>query len=74
MTELVSRTQPNHQNNSIKNIYEKLPQDLHPAQPQIQKLGITHILTRFPNKILISRSGSHLLTLAGDAAFVLQQL
>ena len=74
MTELVSRTQPIHQNILILIIYEKLPQDLHPAQPQIQKLGITHILTRFHNKILISRSGSHLFTLAGGAAFVLQQL
>ena len=71
MAELVSRIKPTHQYIFILNIYEKLP---HPAQPQIQKLGITHILTRFHNKILISRSGSHLLTLAGDAAFVLQQL
>jgi len=74
MTELFGRTQPTQQNIFILNIYEKLPQDLHPAQPQIQKHGITHILTRFPNKILISRSGSHLLTLAGGAVFVLQQL
>src|ERR1700676_22721 len=74
MAELVSRIKPTHQYIFILNIYEKLPQDLHPAQPQIQKLGITHILTRFHNKILISKSGSHLLTLAGDAAFVLQQL
>jgi|SRR5882762_10793493 hypothetical protein len=66
MAELVSRIKPTHQYIFILNIYEKLPQDLHPAQPQIQKLGITHILTRFHNKILISRSGSHLLTLAGD--------
>jgi hypothetical protein len=58
MTELVSRTQPTHQYIFILNIYEKLPQDLHPVQPQIQNLGIAHILTKFHNKILISRSGS----------------